>query len=850
MSSATTRALPLCVTLSGLFLAASPAAADPCGMVPPIYSGQGRPIERVGAQKTYVFYRDGVESVAIRPGFRGKVDEFGMLIPFPSVPELRKLPDQLFPHVQAAIDPPEVVMHVYRHRRRPSMRRARSGGGAKSRAMEGLAYDQVRVLKQEAVGMYQVAVLAAGSAAALKRWMGQHGYRYPKGMDVPANDYVKLGWCFVAVKTKVGQKKGVNPRPGMRRVKSKLPAGSSFSGHVQAMGFRFRTRKLVVPMRLSAFNGGRMRNIVYVLTNGPQRINHIPSKYVVRQLPGWKLHRNLTRPLPLRVIGGTIKDLRPYQRQSLRQRRNPRPHNEHAAELFATDALAVRTRRLSHPHEELKKELLRIGERLKLRGANIDRLNREVLKKKSDRMVRKALGSIKQMTMTVVDGDFARDVVANENLTFARFRMPRGRNNPKTYDARQEGPNRSYNHNRGKLYRGSLEAIERQERHARQEGGGGGSAWGSAWAVLAASPLLLLGLTLFRRRRKRGGGGGLLSLLVVALIGAAGLTGAPRAAHAQDVQALVKQLGHRRTSQGAATKLKAMGQRAVPKLLSEAFDGTDPARRGWAIVCLAEIGGPAVDADLEKLHRNPNHPNLVRTWAAAARIQIARGTDKLVALSSLVNSFPALKRPLGLRLVSAFSGKRSTKDAEQMLLLTTRVRSLRQAMAPAIVSLGPKPLIKVMISSSNQQVRRQAAAYLGTIAAQQGADKVGQHVLRAYRFDGGAKRVPWDGGPLFVPGIKWSQGQARKLAGHLVTWHVWVDYNGKGAGLKKQLHNNLRSLSLARAAGYQSPGWSDVGTERWLQVWGGVVGRKGIEKLLSKLGWAARRKYRDVLEKL
>jgi len=832
--------------LSALSLGGRPAAADPCGMVPPIYTGQGQPIERVGAQKTYVFYRDGVESVAIRPGFRGKVDEFGMLIPFPSVPELRKLPDQIFPHVQAAIDPPEVVMHVYRYRPRPSMRRARSGGGAKSRAMEGLKYDQVRVLKQEAVGMYQVAVLAAGSAAALKRWMDQHGYRYPKGMDAPANDYVRLGWCFVAVKTKVGQKKGVNPRPGMRRVRSKLPAGSSFSGHVQAMGFRFRTRKLVVPMRLSAFNGGRLRNIVYVLANGPKRINHIPSKYVMRQVPGWKLHRNLTRPLPLRVIGGTIKDLRPYQRQSLRRRRNPRPHNEHAAELFATDALAVRTRRLSHPHEELKKELLRIGERLKLRGANIDRLNREVLKKKSDRAVRRALGSIKQMTMTVVDGDFARDVIANENLTFARFRIPRGRNNQKAYDARVEGPNRSYNFNRGKLYRGSLETIERQQRHARTKSDGA-----SAWWALVASPLLLLGAVLIRRDRRRrrqsSSGGRLLSLVLLAMIGA-GATARP--AHAQDVQALIKQLGDRRTSQGAVARLKTIGQRAVPKLLNEAFDGTDPARRGWAIVCLAEIGGPAVEADLEKLHKNPNHPNLVRSWAAAARIQIARSTDQLVALSSLVNSFPALKRPLGLRLASAFAGKRSAKDAEQMLLLTTRVYSLRQAMAPAIVGLGPKPLVKVMITSNNQKVRRQAAAYLGTIAVQQGADKVGRHVLRAYRFDGGAKRVPWDGGPLFVPGIRWSQGQARKLAGHLVAWHVWVDYNGKPAALKKQLHNNLRSLSLARAAGYQSPGWRDVGTERWLEVWGGVVGRKGIEALLGKLGWAARRKYRDVLKKL
>ncbi len=63
--------------------------ADPCGMVPPVYVGGDSPIARIGIQKTYVFYKNGVETFVIRPGFEGKVDEFGMLIPFPSIPAIR-----------------------------------------------------------------------------------------------------------------------------------------------------------------------------------------------------------------------------------------------------------------------------------------------------------------------------------------------------------------------------------------------------------------------------------------------------------------------------------------------------------------------------------------------------------------------------------------------------------------------------------------------------------------------------------------------------------------------------------------------------------------------------------------
>ncbi|MEK6238532.1 MAG: DUF2330 domain-containing protein, partial [Planctomycetales bacterium] len=243
---------------------ASLAHADPCGMVPPIYQGQGSPITRIGEQATYVFYKDGVETFVIRPGFQGKVDEFGMLIPFPSPPSLRKVPDHVFPHVAAAIDPPEVIADLRAHLLQKSLGEANAPGQRRP----GLSYasaadpNAVRVIKKEAVGMYEVVVLEAGSAAALKKWMDEHKFKYPDGMDKVCNEYIKESWCFVAIKTKVGEKGGANPQPGQRATNTKLPRGSNFDGHVQGMGFRFQTDELVVPMRLSAFNDGELRNIV------------------------------------------------------------------------------------------------------------------------------------------------------------------------------------------------------------------------------------------------------------------------------------------------------------------------------------------------------------------------------------------------------------------------------------------------------------------------------------------------------------------------------------------------------------------------------------------------------------
>jgi hypothetical protein len=824
----------------------APAEADPCGMVPPIYTGPGQPIERVGTQKTYVFYRRGVESIAIRPGFRGKVDQFGMLIPFPSVPELRKLPDNIFPHVKAAIDPPEVVMYVYRRRHwgRKYAPRKRSKA-ASAKVAGGLRYDQVKVLKQEAVGMYEVAVLAAGSAMALKRWMDQHSYKYPKGMDQPCNDYVKLGWCFVAVKTRVGQKKGVDPRPGLRRVRSKLPKGSTFNGSVQAMGFRFRTKKLVVPMRLSAFNAGRLRNIVYILADGPRRIEQIPKKYVMRQIRGRELYRHLKGPLPLRVIGGTIKQLRPYQRNSLKRRRDPKPFTKHAATLFASDLLAVRRRRLSHPFEEQKKALLAIGERLGLRGAQVDRLNRQVLAKAEGKAVKTALRDVKQMTLTVVDGDFRRDVVAKDNLTFAYYRMPKDRNNRKRYDARREGP--GYVNNRGILYRGALDALPNGAAagaKARAAGLPLAALSGGAGALVLV--LFGLGWIVFRRvGRRRGRGSGLLSLALLV-----GLSAASATAGAATVKDLIKQLGSskRAMQKAALAQLISQGKTAVRPLMNEAYDGDNAVRRGWALVALGEIGDRSIEKDLMRLYDNPNHPLLVRTWAAAVRVKLAKTSKELLALAALSSRFPALNRPLSKRLVKAFANRKGPQAAEQMIAATARLYQLRRVLAPAIIALGAKPLVKVLVSSKNQQVRRYAASYLGNIGLKDYAG-VAKRVIRAYRFRPRAQQVPWHGGPLFVPGLRWKRAEARKLVDALVRWHLWADVQGKPQ-LKKPIHNNLRSLSLARIAGYRSPGWRMVDTERWLQIWGKAIGRAKLRSLLLQQGWSTYRKYKKVLEQL
>jgi hypothetical protein len=271
-----------------------------------------------------------------------------------------------------------------------------------------------------------------------------------------------------------------------------LPSGSTFDGNVQAMGFRFTTERLVVPMRLSAFNEGRLRNIVYLLTDSPRRIRSIPEEYVVRQVAGVDLFQNVTGPLPLRIIGGTEADIPDWRRKRLVAERNPEPHNGAARDLFASDLQAVSSGQLALAYEESEKELLAIGERFGLRGKDIDRVNTQALEGERKKTVAAGLAKLKQsMTLTVVDGDFPREVIAKQNLAFDEYRMPARRNRPESYDAKQNGP---AGRKRGVLKLGALGPAPAERQLT-----------GPAWALSALGVALVgLGMIVRFRRRARG----------------------------------------------------------------------------------------------------------------------------------------------------------------------------------------------------------------------------------------------------------------------------------------------------------------------------------------------------------
>ena len=288
-------------------------------------------------------------------------------------------------------------------------------------------------------------------------------------------------------------------------------------------------------------------------------------------------------------------------------------------------------------------------------------------------------------------------------------------------------------------------------------------------------------------------------------------------------------------------------QEVIGALVNLANNGDEIAQKGWAIAALAKIGGQDVDEQLLDIHSNNTNPSIVRTWAAAARVSMTQSVNGLIEKASLINQFPALGRPIGLRLVEQMNAGQKSVDLAKVIGITVKVPQLAAGLAPAIMAFGPEAVAEVAAHGSDNNIRRTATGYLGAFANQGQSQAVAELVTSELKFNPDAQAVPWKGGALFLPAIQWSKPEAQQLVGQLIRWYVWCDTRGDKDS-QNQLYNNLRSIQLARAAGYQVAAPDNV--TAWLENWGKVVGKEKIEKILEEQGLLDNKKYAAVLEDL
>jgi hypothetical protein len=109
--------------------------------------------------------------------YEGPLEEFGWLIPVPSLPKVEKVSLEPFC---------ELSQLTQRH--------FGNGMATKGFATAGLQSadeEKVKVIEIKTVGAYEVAILSAHDSDSLKNWLQAHDYSLPEGKSEIVDDYVR-----------------------------------------------------------------------------------------------------------------------------------------------------------------------------------------------------------------------------------------------------------------------------------------------------------------------------------------------------------------------------------------------------------------------------------------------------------------------------------------------------------------------------------------------------------------------------------------------------------------------------------------------------------------------------------
>lgn len=202
----------------------------------------GRPdqvVEVDGDQRVFIYHRNGMEDLVLQAAIRGNGADFGMVLPLPAVPDIRKVERVFFDDLFAMTRTRQVDF---------AEGRAAPPGGAGMQA-DAPELERVEVVKQNIVGPFETVVLKAKKLEALNGWLADNGYKTTDENQRLMQSYLDKDWFFVAVKVSVEGRQ------------------QEFDGRVQPMGFRFPTKTIVLPTKMASIVPKGMAFTIYVIAN-------------------------------------------------------------------------------------------------------------------------------------------------------------------------------------------------------------------------------------------------------------------------------------------------------------------------------------------------------------------------------------------------------------------------------------------------------------------------------------------------------------------------------------------------------------------------------------------------------
>jgi HEAT repeat protein len=212
------------------------------------------------AQKAILVWDAGREDLLLQVKYEGALEDFGWLIPVPSLPKVTKGSMQPFYELS------QLTQRQFgTEGTRGTLGVVRAGGA-----------EEVKVIEVKTVGAYEVSILSASEAGSLERWLRAHGYSIPEGKGSIIDEYIKRNWYFIAARiqlegeTALKVVSSTSPKDpdamvtGRRAVQKQLS-----SGELHPLLISFDTPKCIFPLRISAVSGKASQVSIYVLSAEP-----------------------------------------------------------------------------------------------------------------------------------------------------------------------------------------------------------------------------------------------------------------------------------------------------------------------------------------------------------------------------------------------------------------------------------------------------------------------------------------------------------------------------------------------------------------------------------------------------
>jgi hypothetical protein len=203
------RTLPRLLAIGGaaLGLVCSSTDADACGCFTP--PDPSVPVVQAGERIVFAI-ADGQVTSHIQIQYSGNAQDFGWLLPLPSVPTLELGTDELFTQLINQTQPKYKLNRVYEGNCSFDPSRFGGGGFSAPQAAAGGSTDNGKSMDnsmtplviQSSVGPYDYAVLKADSKDAMLQWLSDNHYFVPAGTDDSVGPYIHTGAFFLALKLK------------------------------------------------------------------------------------------------------------------------------------------------------------------------------------------------------------------------------------------------------------------------------------------------------------------------------------------------------------------------------------------------------------------------------------------------------------------------------------------------------------------------------------------------------------------------------------------------------------------------------------------------------------------------